>query len=160
QLMLAWLLPWLRALRVPQNALRLACPINRRAEHVDVRASDNSDLMRGYMTRHRIEEATTALLGRLWDALTADTPDAMLGISPSGCAVALRSDGRLRPEESEVCLTEVGAQGVEVSIDILTCLPLCEWIGGTLLVSPDRVWRWTEKGLVPDHADETIFEEY
>ena len=77
----------------------------------------------------------------------------MIGSEGGPGAIAIRSEGRLSPEQCEVRLTELGVQGVLGSADILAELPLYEWVGGCLLQSPDRIWRWSEKGLLPDHPE-------
>jgi hypothetical protein len=94
------------------------------------------------------------------DDLARITPDnawrrllRMVGRDERTSAVGLRCEGHLTPVDCEVRLTELGAQGVDGSIDILTRMPLCEWIGGVLIQSPERVWRWTERGLEPDRPE-------
>lgn len=68
-------------------------------------------------------------------------------------ALLLRCSGSLNPHECDLSLTELGLEASEGSVDLLRHLPLCEWIGGTLITSPTRVWRWTENGLHRDADD-------
>lgn len=228
QLMLAWLVPYLRELGIPRDVIRLACPRDRRQQFIAPDAAEARDFSRGYMIREPLDERTEQLLKRLWEALTADTPEPMLAIRPDELAplpmwigardgflarypdatglgfhdrvllqhctrrwrpasrvlsevlehsrelapisrrsawrrllrlagnpeepgaLALRLDGHLTPGDAQVRLTELGLEGVEGTVDMLSHLRLTEWIGGTLVQSPHRVWRWREDGLVPD----------
>lgn len=68
-------------------------------------------------------------------------------------ALLMRCSGPLAPEQCELALTELGYEASEGSADLLAHVQLCEWIGGTLLSSPDRVWRWTEMGLQRDSGN-------
>jgi hypothetical protein len=77
----------------------------------------------------------------------------MVGDDEHRGALAIRTEGRLTPEDSEIRLTELGVEGVHGTTDLLVEMPAYEWIGGTLLRSPDRVWRWSEQGLLPDRPE-------
>jgi hypothetical protein len=234
QMMAAWVVPLLRSLEIAPGAICLATPLNRKDEPVQMSHAEGRDLMRGYMTRKDLDRETETLLNRLWEAVTADGPEALADLpkralrplpfwnetreailcrypdatglgfhdrvilaqcsrrwrtadrvvavaaaeseykapiseravwrrllrlvsrSEEAGAVAIRTAGHLTPAESEVRLTDLGVQGVEGSIDILSKLPLFEWIGGTLIQAPDRVWRWTEQGLRPDHPAPSV----
>lgn len=74
----------------------------------------------------------------------------LVGDAGTPGALGLRSEGYLDPMDSEICLTDLGIEAVQGTVDLLAHLPLTEWIGGTLLQSPDRIWRWTERGLERD----------
>jgi hypothetical protein len=230
-MLLAWLAPWLSG-ELTQSSIRLALATDPQGEPVPAEAATSQDLLRGYMARRSVDGKLNALLVRLWEAVTAETPAAKQAISDKDlwtlplwvnartallsrypdatglnfhdrvllgqCSLRWRSAARVvagtvkaaesvaplseraawrrlqrllgeRGEESalvevrcagpfipgecDVRLTPLGVDAVQGIVDVLDYLPLTDWIGGVLLQSPDRIWRWTDFGLVRDERD-------
>ena len=231
QMLLAWLVPWLSG-ELTRCSVRLALATDPQSEPLPAEGATSQDLLRGYMSRRSVDAKVDALLVRLWEAVTAETPAALQAVSDKElwalplwvnartallsrypdatglnfhdrvllgqCSLRWRGAGRVLsgtvknaatvaplsdraawrrlqrlmgesgeesalvevrcagpfvPGECDVRLTPLGVDAVQGIVDVLEYLPLTDWIGGVLLQSPDRIWRWTDFGLVRDEQD-------